>query len=56
MAAVIGREFDFPLLQAAAGVWTRCRGRSIEELVRRRVLHGVGERFDFAHDRVREVA
>src|SRR5436309_7307878 len=29
--------------------------RSAEELVRRRVLH-VGERFDFTHDRIREVA
>src|SRR5207249_2725656 len=32
------------------------RGPRAEELVRRRVLHGVGERFDFTHDRIREVA
>jgi predicted ATPase len=27
----------------------------VEELIRRRVLHSVGERLDFTHDRVREV-
>jgi tetratricopeptide (TPR) repeat protein len=26
----------------------------VEELVRRRILHGAGERFDFSHDRIRE--
>src|SRR5207247_3571278 len=31
-------------------------GRGAEELVRRRVWHDVGERFDFTHDRIREVA
>src|SRR5262249_36995826 len=30
--------------------------RGVEELTRRRVLHSVGERLDFTHDRVREVA
>jgi DNA-binding SARP family transcriptional activator len=54
-AAVIGREFDFVLLERAAGLGEREAAEGLEELVRRRVLHGVGERFDFTHDRVREV-
>ena len=28
----------------------------VEEMVRRRILHGLGERFDFTHDRIRDVA
>lgn len=56
VAAVIGREFEFTLLRRAAGVGEAEAAESMEELVRRRVLHGVGERFDFTHDRVREVA
>jgi DNA-binding SARP family transcriptional activator len=56
VAALIGREFEFPVLQAAAGVSPREVARGIEELVRRRVLHGLEERLDFAHDRIREVA
>jgi len=56
VAALIGREFDFPVLQMAADISAREAARGIEELVRRRVLQGVGERLDFAHDRIREVA
>jgi DNA-binding SARP family transcriptional activator/predicted ATPase len=56
VAAVIGREFDFRLLQRSAGLEEREAAESLEELVRRRVLHNVGERFDFTHDRIREVA
>ncbi len=56
VAAVIGREFDFPLLRRAAGLEENEAAESLEELVRRRVLHSVGERFDFTHDRIREVA
>ena len=55
-AAVIGREFDFALLQQAAGLDEREAAEGLEELVRRRVLHGVGERFDFTHDAIRQVA
>jgi DNA-binding SARP family transcriptional activator len=54
-AAVIGREFDFALLERATGLGEREAAEGLEELVRRRVLHGVGERFDFTHDRIREV-
>jgi DNA-binding SARP family transcriptional activator len=56
VAAVIGREFDFDLLRHAAGVDERDASHGLEELVRRHILHGVGERFDFIHDRVRQVA
>jgi DNA-binding SARP family transcriptional activator/tetratricopeptide (TPR) repeat protein len=55
VAAVIGREFEFPVLQSAAGLGFRDAAEGVEELVRRRVLHGIGERFDFTHERVREV-
>src|SRR5262249_35711354 len=56
VAAVIGREFDFALVQRAAGLEEEGAAQGMEELVRRRVLSGVGERFDFSHDRIREVA
>ena len=56
VAAVIGREFEFGLLQRAAGLSGREAAAAVEELVRRRVLHGAGDRLDFAHDRIREVA
>jgi tetratricopeptide (TPR) repeat protein len=56
LAAVIGREFEFALLQRAARLDERAAAEGVEELVRRRVLHGVGARLDFVHDRVREVA
>jgi DNA-binding SARP family transcriptional activator/predicted ATPase len=56
VAAVIGREFDFALLRRSAGLEESDAAESLEELVRRRVLHSVGERFDFTHDRIREVA
>ena len=55
MAAVIGREFDFALLQRASGLTEREAAEGVEELVRRRMLHGVDEGFDFTHDRIREV-
>jgi len=56
VAAVIGREFDFSLLQRASGLSGREAAEAVEELVRRRVLQGAGERLDFTHDRFREVA
>jgi DNA-binding SARP family transcriptional activator/predicted ATPase len=56
VAAVIGREFDFPLLQRSAGFDESEAAARVEELVRCRVLHNVGERFDFTHDRIREAA
>jgi DNA-binding SARP family transcriptional activator len=56
VAAVIGREFEFTLLCRAAGLTEAQGAEGVEELVRRRVLQGVGERFDFTHDRIRDVA
>jgi DNA-binding SARP family transcriptional activator len=56
VAAVIGREFEFAVLHRAAGVTEREAADGVEELVRRRILQGVGERFDFTHDRIRDVA
>lgn len=55
-AAVIGREFSFPLLTAAADLSDRDAAAAIEELVRRRILVSVGDRLDFAHDWIRRVA
>src|SRR5205814_678375 len=46
----------FTLLQRAARLDERDAAAGVEELVRRRVLHGVGTRLDFTHDRIREVA
>jgi len=56
VAAAIGREFEFALLQQASGLTEDDTAAGVEELVRRRVLHGIGERFDFTHDRIRDVA
>ena len=55
VAAVIGREFEYPLLQRAAALDDEQVASAVEELVRRGVLHGLDERFDFTHDRVRQV-
>jgi DNA-binding SARP family transcriptional activator/tetratricopeptide (TPR) repeat protein len=56
VAAAIGREFEFGLLQRAAGLSDREAAAAVEELVRRRVIHGAAIRFDFTHDLIREVA
>src|SRR5262245_33376967 len=56
VAAVIGREFEFELLQYTVGLTDHDTAEGVEELVRRRVLHATGERFDFTHDRIRETA
>jgi DNA-binding SARP family transcriptional activator/KaiC/GvpD/RAD55 family RecA-like ATPase len=55
-AAAIGREFDFALLQQAAGLGEVEAAEGVEELVRRRILHGVGDGFGFTHERICEVA
>jgi DNA-binding SARP family transcriptional activator len=55
VAAVIGREFRFPLLRQAAAFDEAVAAEGLEELVRRRVLRVSGEHFDFTHDRIREV-
>jgi TolB-like protein/DNA-binding SARP family transcriptional activator/Tfp pilus assembly protein PilF len=55
-AAVIGRDFEFRLLQRGADVGEAEAASALEALVRAHILHSIGERFDFTHDRVREVA
>jgi tetratricopeptide (TPR) repeat protein len=55
-AAVMGHEFDFDLLHRFARLNETETAQGLEELVRRRILHCVGERFDFTHDRLRQVA
>ena len=55
VAAVIGHAFTFDLLRGAAGVSVESAVEGLEELVRRRVVRAAGERFDFVHDRIREV-
>src|SRR5262245_39269094 len=55
-ATVIGRDFEFRLLQRAADLGEAEAASAVEALVRTHILHNVGERFDFIHDRLREVA
>jgi DNA-binding SARP family transcriptional activator/pimeloyl-ACP methyl ester carboxylesterase len=56
VAAVIGREFDFELLRRVAGFEEDATAQGVEELVRRRLLTAIGDRLDFSHHRIREVA
>src|SRR5262249_35057418 len=56
LASVVGREFEFAILHHASGLDETGAARAVEALTRRRILHSVGERLDFTHDRVREVA
>jgi DNA-binding SARP family transcriptional activator len=54
VASAFTREFEFPVLQRAAGLSRRETAEAVEELVRRRVFDAVGERFDFTHARLRQ--
>lgn len=56
VAAIIGRDFEFALLQRASGFSVSEAAECVEELVRRRVVQDVGERLDFVHNRIRETA
>jgi predicted ATPase len=56
VAAVIGCQFDIGLLQRAARLDDQTFAGCVEELVRSRVLFGLGEHFDFTHERIRQVA
>ncbi len=56
VGSVIGREFDFALLERAAELGPAETAEGLEELVARRIFHVVGERLDFTHERIREVA
>jgi tetratricopeptide (TPR) repeat protein len=55
VAAVIGRQFDFGLLCQASKLGEAQAADAVEELVRARVLHGVGDQLNFVHERIREV-
>jgi DNA-binding SARP family transcriptional activator/tetratricopeptide (TPR) repeat protein len=55
VAAVIGRDFNFALLQRAGGLAAPETAEGLEELVRRRIICSSGEGFDFTHDRIRRV-
>jgi DNA-binding SARP family transcriptional activator len=55
VAAIIGRETDFPLLQSTTGLAQAAAAERLEELVRRRVMEVADERFRFVHERVRDV-
>jgi len=54
VASVFTREIEFPVLQRAVGWRRRETAEAVEELVRRRILDAVGERFDFTHARLRQ--
>ena len=55
VAAAIGRDFDFRLMVRAAGLPEAAATEAVEELVRRHIFQGQGDRFAFIHHRVREV-
>ena len=56
VAAVVGRQCAFALLQRAADLPELEAARAMEELVRHGVFHQSGSGFEFTHDRIREVA
>src|SRR5262249_19618963 len=55
VASVHGRDVGFALLQRASGCDEATAAEGVEELVRRSVLEGTDDRFDFTHDRIRAV-
>ena len=55
VAAVIGRPFEWALLERAAGLDEAEAAEGVEELVRHRILHFDDDRLQFTHDRIREV-
>ena len=56
VAAVIGRPFEWTLLERAADLEAAEAAEGVEELVRHRILHFDDDRLQFTHDRIREVA
>jgi len=55
-AAVLGREFDFHLLEAVCQIPEEACMAAVRSLVRRRLLEETPTAFQFSHDRVRVVA
>jgi DNA-binding SARP family transcriptional activator/predicted ATPase len=56
LAAVVGREFNFPLLQAASSADEESLVIALDELWQRRIVREQAEGYDFSHDRIREAA
>jgi tetratricopeptide (TPR) repeat protein len=57
MAAVIGRAFDYEILQAAVSLDEMALIDALDELWRRRIIRErANDGYDFSHDRIREVA
>ncbi len=57
LAAVIGRDFDFRVLAHASDLEEGALVRAVDELWRRQIVRARGnDRWDFSHDRIREVA
>jgi tetratricopeptide (TPR) repeat protein len=56
VAAVIGRQFGFTLLQSASGMDEGHAAHAVEEMVRHHLLQAVGNQLEFTHDRIRDVA
>ncbi len=57
VAAAIGRDFPFDVLAHASGFEEAALVRALDELWRRHIVRVQGgERWDFSHDRIREVA
>ncbi|MBX3000204.1 MAG: AAA family ATPase [Caldilineaceae bacterium] len=56
LAAVVGREFSFTILQAASRVDEEALVLALDELWQRRIIREQGDDvYDFSHDRIREV-
>jgi tetratricopeptide (TPR) repeat protein len=55
VAALLGRDATFPLLQRATGLGEAEAAAGIEELVRRRLLREEGEGLALTHERLRDV-
>ena len=60
VAAVIGREFTFPVLARASGQSEDAVVQGLDELWQRRIVReqgaGTAEAYDFSHDKLRELA
>ena len=54
VASVVGRDFEYSLLRRAGSLPHGEAADGLEELVRKGVVRQRGDRFDFAHDRIRE--
>lgn len=57
VAAAVGRDFQFDILAAASDLEEDALVRALDELWRRHIVRvQADERWDFSHDRIREVA